>query len=280
MKKISWNHVSFSLPADWEVTSEGGSTLNGVIVSAPPEGAKLEIYWRKGGRKKPLKYFDKYIAKLEKRGLKKKSRIKLNVKGHEGYEVVLGDGSKVYVASWYCDETDRLFIVQMDGEKASQGLFADIINNINCHPFSAEKTDWRLMGIGLRLYKEYFVYERLFKIGFSMAYFLSRDKRVHVIQFSLPKYVAEDTERYKDTRNRLLKRLLPRMTKLVEMRRDDITINEIRHILIPRIIYGVLVERILECRKPDYVQTTLVKAPKKRLEEAIEIANNVYCSEW
>lgn len=67
MKKISWNHVSFSLPAEWEVTSEGGSTLNGVIVSAPPEGAKLDIYWRRGGRKKPLKNFDKYIAKLEKK---------------------------------------------------------------------------------------------------------------------------------------------------------------------------------------------------------------------
>ncbi len=281
MKTISWNHVSLKLPEDWEVTSEGGTTINGVIIAAPPEGAKLEIYWRRSkSGKKPFKDYESYLSKLEKKGYNRKSRLKINVKTHQGYMDILTGKTKVLTASWRCSETERLFITQMDGVKASQTLFSQILSGINCHPIINEKVEWRLMGIGLRLYSGYFIVERVFKIGFSMAYLLSRDKKIHVVQFALPSYVAVDKEKYGETRERIIKRIVPRMTILEPIEKNNVSIYYIRHKLVKPLKYGVLVERVNKCIKPDYVQTTLVKAPEKRLDEAVEIARDAFCTEW
>ncbi len=281
MKKISWNHVSLKLPRDWEVTSEGGTTINGVIIAAPPEGAKLEIYWRRSkSGKKPLKDYESYLSKLEKKGYTRKSRLKISVKTHQGYMDILTGKTKVLTASWRCSETERLFITQMDGVKASQTLFNQILSSIDCHPIINEKVEWRLMGIGLRLYSGYFLVDRVFKIGFSMAYLLSRDKKIHVVQFALPNYVASDEEKYSETRDRILKRLIPRMTILEPVEKDHLSTYNIRHRLVKVLKYGAIVEKVNKCIKPDYVQTTLVKAPEKRLEEAVEVARNAFCTEW
>ncbi len=283
MKRIVWNHVGLTLPDEWEVTGEGGSTISGVIIAAPPEGAKLEIYWRRSKERKPgraFKDYDSYLKKLYKRGYERKTRLKINVRSHPGYMDILRGETKVLTASWRCGETERLFIAQMDGEKASQTLFNQILSELNCHPILDERVEWRMMGIGLRLYSGYFLVDRMFKIGFSMAYLMSRDKKVHVIQFALPSYVASDKVKYGETRERILRRLIPRMTVLEEIEKRTYTVYRVKHRLISLVKYGILVEKIKKCNKPDYVQTTLVEAPSNRLDEAREIVEGAACVEW
>ncbi len=280
MKRIVWNHVELTLPDNWEVTSEGGSTLNGVIVAAPPEKAKFEIYWRKTKGKNFVKQYDAYLKKLVKRGYMKKSRITCTVKSHKGYIDVLKGNTRVYTASWYCDETQRLFIAQLDGEEVSLQLFTRILNTVDCHPIRGDIVEWRLAGIGLKLYEDYFVYDRVFKIGFSYAYFMSRDKKVHVIQFAMPYYVYEQKKPYEDTRNRIIKRLIPRMTFLKLVKDEGFKLYEVRHRLIHRLVYGILIEKLVKCKKPEYVQETIIKTNRKRVEDGISIADNTLCVEW
>ncbi|OYT40098.1 MAG: hypothetical protein B6U89_03085 [Desulfurococcales archaeon ex4484_58] len=281
-KVVSWNHVVFKLPDNWEVTSEGGSRFNGIIVAAPEKGGKLEIYWRRSSGKKYWREHERYVDKLVKRGFERRSRFKVSIKGHEAFEDVLINGNvKVFVTTWYCDETNRLFIVQMDGEKVSQSIFSEVLNSINCHPGDKGVVDWRLMGIGLRLYTDYFLLDRIFKIGYSMAYFMSRDKKVHVIQYSIPKYVHSSISfRAEDTWKRHAKMLIPKFTVLDLISRNNYSTYIIRHRFIKSIKYGYLLSKIDECKKPNYIQYTLVKTDSKRLEEACSIIGNTLCVEW
>ncbi len=281
-KEIIWNNVAVKLPSQWEVTSEGGSKLYGVIVIAPEEGAKLEIYWKHKVRRKHLKEHEKYVKKLVSKGFEKIARRKTSVNGHNVIiEYLKSDDVKVFVATWNCNETDRFFIVQLDGTKASQALFTELLNSINCHPAQDEKLAWRLMGIGITLYTDYSVIYREFKIGYSMAHFVSKDMKVHVIQYAVPEYVLESGEQTLETlRERHLKMILPRFTFLDEAWRNNHIEYIIRNRVIKRIKYGYLLEKIINCRKPKYVQVTLVKTPSKRLDEARDIVESVACVEW
>jgi hypothetical protein len=285
LKHIVWNKVSLKLPENWEITGEGGSSIIGTLIAAPESGAKFEVYWRRTSSKDFPKAYDNYVKKLVKKGYEKRNRFSLTIRGHRGLgDYLRRDDVKVFTASWYCSETNRLFITQLDGEKASLGLFSDLLNNVNCHPIINGMVEWRLMGIGLKLYEDYFITNREFKIGYSMSYFLSRDKKVHVIQFSIAKYVLESMGFNEEKIiNKHLKLLLPRFTKLVEDRNNsigDIKVYMINHSIINKINYGVLVKRIINCDKPLYKQYTLIKAPSKRLGEALEIARSCRCVEW
>ncbi len=280
-KTIIWNNVKVRLPSNWEVVSEGGSRINGVLVFAPVEGAKYEVYWREG-RKNYVKEHDRYVKRLMKKGYRRIREAKLSISKHQAVEDVLeGRDTKVFVATWYCNETNRLFIAQLDGVKASQGLFIDLLNNTNCHPVGEVFSEWVLMGIGLKLYNDYFLVDRLFKIGYSMAYFMSRDRKVHVIQYSIPRYVYESSSfNEEDLFNRHLKRIVPRFTRLVSVKKDTYNEYIIVHSLIKYIKYGYLLEKKKTCSKPDYIQYTIIKTPGKRLEEAREIISNTRCVEW
>ena len=281
-KEIIWNNVAVKLPSKWEVTSEGGSKLYGLLVAAPEEGAKLEIYWRDGVKRDHEKNHDKYVKKLVSKGFVKTSRSKTIVNGHKAIVDRLTSGdTKVFVASWNCTESNRFFIVQLDGVKASQSLFTDFLNSINCHPVKDNVLKWRLMGIGLTLYADYFLVYREFKIGYSMARFSSRDGRVHVIQYAVPEYVVESQPNIlEDLRNKHLRTLIPRFTVLDEIKRNAHVEYVVRNRLFRRISYGYLLEKIVKCKSPKYVQVTLVKAPSKRLEEARDIVKGVFCVEW
>lgn len=281
-KLVSWNKVQVKLPSGWEITSEGGTSINGVLVAAPEQGAKLEIYWRRG---KPGDFpgaYNKYLEKLVKKGYARKNRFSINVLKHKAQgDFLKGEETKVFTVSWFCEDTRRLFIVQLDGESASMGLFTSILNSIHCHPIYNGMVDWKLMGIGLRLYEDYFVNLRDFKIGYSMAYFLSRDKKVHVVQYSIARYVIESQELSEDTIfKRHLRYLMPRFTKLVLIEKKDYERYSIVHVLSRRIKYGFLLKKVSKCIKPDYIQYTLVRAPNKRLDEALDIVKGTYCVEW
>ncbi len=280
MKRIVWNHVELNLPNDWEITNEGGSRLNGVLVAAPPEKAKLEVYWRTTKSKNALKTYESYINKLVKKGYERKSRLSETIRGHRGYIDVLKGNVRVYVSSWYCEETGRLFIAQLDGENTSLQLFSNILNGINCHPVRGDIVEWRLAGLGLKLYEDFYVYDRVFKVGFSYAYFMSRDKKIHVIQIAMPLYVYEQGKPFTEARTRILKRLKPQMTRLHQVRRDGFRVYEIKHRLIGIISYGYLVEHLNNCVKSKYIQYTLIKSSKRRLSDAINLVNNVFCTEW
>ncbi|ABN70486.1 hypothetical protein Smar_1395 [Staphylothermus marinus F1] len=282
MKLISWNKVEVKLPGGWEITREGGTSINGVLVAAPETGAKLEIYWRHSKPSDFPKAYEKYLEKLEKKGFVRKNSFSTTLHKHKVLGYFLRDeNNKVFTASWFCDETRRLFIVQLDGKSVSMGLFTSILNNINCHPIHNGMVNWRLMGIGLRLYEDYFVNLRDFKIGYSMAYFMSRDKKVHVIQYSIARYVIESQETSEDdVFKKHLRYLTPRFTKLVLIDKNSYEKYYIVHTLLQKIKYGVLLKKVNKCIKPDYVQYTLVKAPRKRLDEAIDIVKGTYCVEW
>jgi hypothetical protein len=285
LKNIVWNKVSLRLPENWEITGEGGSSIIGTLIAAPESGAKFEIYWRRASGKDFPKTYDNYVKKLVKKGYERRNRFSVTVKDHRGLgDYLKKDDIKVFTASWYCDKTNRLFIVQLDGEKASLGLFSDLLSNVDCHPIINGMVEWRLMGIGLKLYEDYFITNREFKIGYSMSYFLSRDKKIHVIQFSIAKYVYETIDfNEKKIIDKHLKQLLPRFTKLVEDKNSgfkDMEVYIIKHSIINKINYGVLVKRVIDCNKPLYRQYTLIKAPSKRLDEALEIARSCKCVEW
>jgi len=280
VKTISWNHVAIKLPDGWEVVSEGGSTIRGVIVSAPVEGAKFEVYWKIGGG------FDKvhvkYVSRLVKKGYKLVSQGKKQIYGHAGLETdLVKDVEKIYVVSWKCDVTNRVFIAQLDGVRASKQLLNELVYGFNCHPVVNDKVDWRLIGVGVKLSKDYYLVDRVFRVGYSMAYFASRDHRVRVIQYCVPKYVYESIGFDPDkTRLKHLKQLVPRFTMLDTVRKDGYLEHVIRHSLIKYIKYGYLLEKNIQCNKPDYIQYTLVKTSGKKVEEAREIVENVYCVEW
>lgn len=279
VKHIAWNNVKLKLPRDWEVTVEGGSRLNGFITVAPAQGCKLEVYWKRGCGDY-VKNHEGYIRRLVKRGFKPLSRSNLSVAGHDAVvEHLVRGGDKVFVSTWCCSSSNRLFIAQLDGPEASRGLFIDLIVNLSCHTGLDGPVDWRLLGLGLKLYRDYFVVDREFRVGYSMGYFVSNDRKVQVLQYAIPAYAVESIDLGR-VRERNLKLLVPRFTKLVEVERGVYTVYAVKHVLFNSISYGYLLERVVECRNPDYKQFTLVKTVKGRLDEAREIAVNVYCSEW
>jgi len=281
LKTISWNCISISLPKDWEVTAEGGSRYNGFITIAPPEGYKLEIYWRTGDGGSKL--HDKYVKKFVKKGFKKISRSTAKIKNHECIlEVLEKNGYKVIVTTWFCSESKRFFITQLDGLKASLSKSLNILNTLNCHLCSETTVPWGMMGLGLKLYSDYYVYIREFKISYSMAYFLSNDKKIHVIQYAIPKYVIDSHENILDeAKTRAYKMLIPRFTKLDLVEKNNYFLYSVSNVWFKFIKYGYIVEKINECFKPNYIQLTLIRVLKKeRINEAIDIAENIYCTEW
>lgn len=281
MKIISWNCISIHLPKDWEVTAEGGSRYNGFMVYAPAEGCKLEIYWRSG--RGGSSHHDKYVKKLVNRGFKRVSRSNVKVQNHECVMDVLGrDDYRVLVATWFCSESRRFFIAQLDGVEASLTRFLNVLSTINCHLCSDSTVSWRMMGLGLKLYSDYYVLIREFRIGYSMAYFSSNDKKINVIQYAIPRYVIDSQRNVlAEAKNRVLKMIVPRFTKLDLLEEDDITLYAVSNSWLRFIKYGYLIEKIKECFKPDYTQFTLIRVLKKeRINEARDIADNVYCTEW
>lgn len=281
MKSISWNCVSINLPKDWEITFEGGTRFNGFMTYAPPEGCKLEIYWRSS--KGSGRQHESYVKRFLKKGFHSRSKGSLKIREHEANMAVLEkEGYKVIVSSWFCDQSRRFFIAQLDGEKASSSLFSKIISSINCHLCSETIVPWNIMGLGLKLYSDYFVTTREFRIGYSMGFFLSNDKKVSVTQYAIARYVI-DSQRdvIEEARARALRSLIPRFTKLQLVENNGVTVYAISNVLTNRLIYGYLVTRGIECLDPPYLQFTFIKVSKReRLVEAKEIAENTYCTEW
>jgi len=280
-KEIVWNGVALRLPSNWEVTSEGGSKLNGVIVAAPEMGAKLEVYWTRIA-KNPLKEHEKYVKKLVRKGFSGVFRREAYIAGHKAVLEYLKAGeNKVFVTSWNCDASSRFFILQLDGVKVSQGLLYSIAQGVNCHPVRGNKLMWKFMGVGIELYEDYFIVHREFKLGYSMALFSSRDGKVYVVQYAVPEYVVESKPGIvSELHSRHLKLILHKFAKLQEISRNTHVEYAIVNAVFKWVKHGILLEKTLKCSEPKYIQTTLVKAPVKRLDEAREIAESVYCVEW
>ncbi len=283
-KRIAWNHNRLLIPREWEVTSEGGTSINGVIVAAPPKGMKFELYWIRRKRNEAQRYLESYEKKLRRHGFERKGRLIHGVAGHRAVLDVLADkeGDRVFVASWFCDRTGRQYLAQLDGPEASLPTLTTLLGGLSCHPFSGDWAEWRLLGLRLMLPRGYFVDVRDFRIGFSYAYFMSRDKKTLVLQYAVPEYVLESHGGVLDEiEKRYLRPIIPRYSRLVEEKRGEYTVHLIRHSIVGVLRRGYLYTRILRCTEPRYIQKTVIRASVNHDRDVVErIVLSGECTEW
>ncbi len=282
-KLVSWNHNRIWLPESWEVTSEGGSSINGAIVAAPEKGAKFELYWIRRKESMILRYLESYERKLGRRGFSRKALLQRSVAGHRAVISVLSnrEGDRVFVAAWRCDRSGRLYLSQLDGPEASLPVFTWLLDNLSCHPYIGGWVEWRLMGLRLLLPRSFFLDARDFRIGLSYAYFMDRSKRVLVAQYAVPVYVVEEEGGLERVERRLLRPLRPPHTRLVPLGGDGYTVEEIRSSVLGFLRRGYLYSRVVECTRPRYLQKTLVRTPVKHDKGVVErILLSGECVEW
>ncbi len=187
LKQFGWRLFQIRVPEDWEMTAEGGGRGRTYIRLEDEQMVRLEVRWDDISPKKEpnvKKSLDSFLNELKERVEKanlKFTRLglrEIEVAGHEGYLYHVRGGGELLGASWYCNDSRRLFVVQVhfrtEEYERMREIFQSLLESVVCH--GRKWWTWSVYAFRFELPEEYELYNyRLLSMYGRLSFRSKRD---------------------------------------------------------------------------------------------------------
>jgi len=207
-KVFAWRGVILQIPQDWDMAVDGGiSESSGYIRIDDPTRPRLEIKWERvpfEKAKDPEEVAEEYLKdlrkKLEKRAkaiakarklkkvevpeIKVLNKEEVKVGGHDALLVHLRGPEEALLLTWYCEETERYYILQLSFQRSEystqRAIFNKVAKTFVCHT-DEECQLWSIYGLTFHVPKELRLTARKLTTGFSYLVFSSKKRDKFII---------------------------------------------------------------------------------------------------
>jgi len=187
-KVFGWNGLSFEIPEEMHLVSEGGSATAGYM-RLEAKDHFFEIRWEEVQPKKakPLaEVVDAFIKKMEKDSKKKKQEIVF--RGRKSTEVFkhkalsLEEKSNVsgYIYFWYCKESSRVIMFRfafISLDEKARSIIKQTLSSLKCH--GEESNLWTVFGSSFRAPSTFQLTERKMLVG--RVYLVLHERKISLI---------------------------------------------------------------------------------------------------
>jgi hypothetical protein len=173
-KRLGWHGIALDIPWDWEVTSESGGKREAYFRLDDAMQSRMEVKWEHMEKNAPLTLIlDNLIEKLkkDKRQLRKSkilTRGSSRICGHTGSFITWQNGAKALATAWYCDEAQRLYLIQFfykpEEQKAEAELIEYILKSAVCHS-DDDMVPWTVLDVQFEIPKDLLLESRKLLVG-------------------------------------------------------------------------------------------------------------------
>ncbi len=198
---FGWRNVELEVPEDWFLAVDGGGRNKGYFRLDDTLQPRLEVTWEKIPFEKALtpekmlethkENLEKNLKKARKKGVKVPEiknilKKKIEVAGHPAILWVNRiEDNLNNVVVWYCEKSERAFILnmtfKMNEEKESKDVLTHILKSIKCHYPAEYKILWSLFAASIRLPTNFILVSVRLAVGLSYAVYKDLDEDIYLI---------------------------------------------------------------------------------------------------
>lgn len=183
-KLVGWQDIVLKIPQDWEMVfatkplKKKGKKETSYFGFRTSKKKMMELRWIEVGRREIpdldtiINDYFKTMRKQDKK-IKKRTEKKLSVNGHFAktlYWITEKATLHGYIVAWYCEELNRIIILQSQFSRDESNKVKDIINrileNTDCHPVDY-KSWWVGPNLNILCPRSMKLEKQLFLVGLS-----------------------------------------------------------------------------------------------------------------